>query len=183
MPLEKLEHYTIRSLDMEATRDFYRDICGLKVGPRPPLDFAGWWLYCGKIPVVHLVPLDNPIAIRGEVNVPSVGNGASPGSGAVDHVAFGATDVQAMKRHLEKKGVRYKERIQAGGFLHQIFLNDPNGVTVELNYHTAKLKKLTARGASMCSAIKTGAIKRGTAKKKAKAKANGRPSLKNKRAA
>jgi catechol 2,3-dioxygenase-like lactoylglutathione lyase family enzyme len=160
MPLEKLEHYTIRSLDMEATRDFYRDICGLKVGPRPPLEFAGWWLYCGKIPVVHLVPLDNPIAIRGEVNVPSVSNGANPGTGAVDHVAFGATDVQGMKRHLEKKGVQYKERIQAGGFLHQIFLNDPNGVTVELNYHTAKLKKLTAKGASMGSAIKKGGAKK-----------------------
>ncbi|MBM3537878.1 MAG: glyoxalase [Alphaproteobacteria bacterium] len=179
MPLEKLEHYTIRSLDMEATRDFYRDICGLKVGPRPPLDFAGYWLYCGKIPVVHLVPLDNPIAIRGEVNVPSVSNGAQPGTGAVDHVAFGATNVEGMKKHLEARKMPYKERIQAGGFLHQIFLNDPNGVTVELNYHTAKLKKLTARGASMGTAIK-----RGTKKKATVRKANGRrPSSKNRRAA
>lgn len=169
MPLEKLEHYTIRSLDMEATRDFYRDICGLKVGPRPPLDFAGYWLYCGKIPVVHLVPLDNPIAIRGEINVPDVNNGASPGTGAVDHVAFGATNVEGMKKHLKASNMPYKERIQAGGFLHQIFLNDPNGVTVELNYHTAKLKKLTARGASMGSAIK-----KGTKKKKTKTRASGR---------
>lgn len=164
MPLEKLEHYTVRSLDMEKTRDFYRDVCGLKVGPRPPLDFDGYWLYCGKIPVVHLVPLANPIAIRGEVNVPSVSNGAAPGSGAVDHIAFGAKDVEGMKRHLKARNVPFKERIQAGGFLHQLFLDDPNGVTVELNYHTAKLKKLTANGASMKSAIG-----RGTAKKKAKA--------------
>jgi catechol 2,3-dioxygenase-like lactoylglutathione lyase family enzyme len=160
MPLEKLEHYTVRSLDMEKTRDFYRDVCGLKVGPRPPLDFDGYWLYCGKIPVVHLVPLANPIAIRGEVNVPSVSNGATPGSGAVDHIAFGAKDVEGMKRHLKAKNVPFKERIQAGGFLHQIFLDDPNGVTVELNYHTPKLKKLTAGGASMASAIKRGAMKR-----------------------
>lgn len=159
MPLQKLEHYTIRSLDMEATRDFYRDICGLKVGPRPPLAFDGFWLYCGKTPVVHLVPLDNPIAIRGEVNVPPVSNGARPGSGAVDHLAFSAKDVEGMKRHLNKKGVPFKERIQAGGFLHQIFLDDPNGVTVELNYHTPKLKQLTRGGASMAAAIKTGARK------------------------
>jgi catechol 2,3-dioxygenase-like lactoylglutathione lyase family enzyme len=160
MPLEKLEHYTVRSLDMEATRDFYRDVCGLKVGPRPPLDFAGWWLYCGKTPVVHLVPLDNPIAIRGEVNVPDANSGAAPGSGAVDHLAFSATDVQGMKRHLKKKGVPFKERIQAGGFLHQIFLDDPNGVTVELNYHTPKLKQLTAKGASMSAALKRGTKKK-----------------------
>lgn len=159
MPLQKLEHYTIRSLDMEATRDFYRDVCGLEVGPRPPLDFHGYWLYCGKTPVVHLVPLDDPNAIRGEVNVPPARNGVQPGGGAVDHVAFGATDVEAMKRHLAKKGVPYKERIQAGGYLHQLFLDDPNGITVELNYHTPKLKQLTAHGASMAAAIKRSAVK------------------------
>jgi catechol 2,3-dioxygenase-like lactoylglutathione lyase family enzyme len=173
MPLEKLEHYTVRSLDMEKTRDFYRDVCGLKVGPRPPLDFDGYWLYCGKIPVVHLVPLDNPIAIRGEINVPDARNGAAPGSGAVDHIAFGATDVEGMKRSLKAKKVPFKERIQAGGFLHQLFLDDPNGVTVELNYHTPKLKQLTANGASMGAAIKRGATKK---------KANGRKTAARKRA-
>jgi catechol 2,3-dioxygenase-like lactoylglutathione lyase family enzyme len=171
MPLQKLEHYTIRSLDMEATRDFYRDICGLKVGPRPPLDFAGYWLYCDKIPVVHLVPLDNPIAIRGEVNVPPVSNGRQPGSGAVDHLAFSATDVEGMKRHLKAKGVAFKERIQAGGFLHQIFLDDPNGVTVELNYHTPKLNQLIRGGASVGSAIRKGAIKKGARQTKARKRA------------
>lgn len=169
MPLQKLEHYTIRSLDMEATRDFYRDVCGLKVGPRPPLAFDGYWLYCGKTPVVHLVPLDNPIAIRGEVNVPPVSNGRQPGGGAVDHVAFSAKDVVGMKRHLKKKGVPFKERIQAGGFLHQLFLDDPNGVTVELNYHTPKLKKLTRGGASMATAIKKGGNKRQTTRARARA--------------
>lgn len=168
MPLEKLEHYTIRSLDMEATRDFYRDVCGLRVGPRPPLSFHGYWHYCGKTPVVHLVPLDDPKAIRGEVNVPAVSNGAKPGSGAVDHVAFAATDVEAMKRRLRARKVPFKERIQAGGFLHQIFLDDPNGITVELNYHTPKLKQLTARGASLATAIGKGAARKGAAKSKAK---------------
>ena len=160
MPLEKLEHYTIRSLDMEATRDFYRDVCGLAVGPRPPLSFAGWWLYLGRTPVVHLVPLDDPTAIRGEVNVPPVAKGARPGGGAVDHVAFGASDVEGMKRHLKARRIKFKERIQAGGFLHQIFLDDPNGITVELNYHTPKLKKLTAGGTAMAAAIKTGTASR-----------------------
>lgn len=174
MPLQKLEHYTIRSLDMEATRDFYRDICGLTVGPRPPLAFDGYWLYCDKVPVVHLVPLDNPIAIRGEVNVPAVASGRRPGSGAVDHVAFGATDVAAMKKHLAKKGVKFKERIQAGGFLHQIFLDDPNGITVELNYHTPKLKKLTAGGATMAGAIGKGTKARKPASRATRARSAGR---------
>lgn len=167
MPLQKLEHYTIRSLDMAATCDFYRDVCGLKVGPRPPLPFAGAWLYLGQTPVVHLVPLDNPIAIRGEVNVPPASNGRRPGGGAIDHIAFSAKDVAGMKRHLTKKGVPFKERIQAGGVLHQLFLDDPNGVTVELNFHTPKLKRLTRGGASLAAATKPGPAKRKTARARA----------------
>ena len=38
------------------TRDFYRNILGLEVGFRPDLNFPGYWLYCGDVPVVHLVP-------------------------------------------------------------------------------------------------------------------------------
>ena len=32
MPLDLLEHFTIRCGDMEKTRDFYRDVLGLPVG-------------------------------------------------------------------------------------------------------------------------------------------------------
>ena len=78
MPLQLLEHYTIRSADMEATRDFYRKAIGLKVGKRPPLAFPGYWLYCGETPVVHLVPLGDPKAIRGRVKVPGTNCGATP---------------------------------------------------------------------------------------------------------
>src|SRR5215469_6617422 len=56
MPLNALHHVTVKTADLEATRDFYRDILGLEVGFRPDLDFPGYWLYCGDIPVVHLVP-------------------------------------------------------------------------------------------------------------------------------
>ena len=55
MPLNALHHVTVKTSDLEATRDFYRDILGLEVGFRPELDFPGYWLYCGEVPVVHLV--------------------------------------------------------------------------------------------------------------------------------
>jgi extradiol dioxygenase family protein len=56
MPLSALHHITVQTDDLEATRDFYRDVLGLKVGFRPDLDFPGYWLYCRDVPVVHLVP-------------------------------------------------------------------------------------------------------------------------------
>ena len=134
MPLQLLEHYTIRSLDMEATRDFYCRAIGLKVGKRPPLAFHGYWLYCGDTPVVHLVPLADPKAIRGAVNVPTATNGTKPGGGAVDHVAFRATNVAAMRRRLRSWNIPFLENAQPGGRLHQFFFDDPNGVTVEINF-------------------------------------------------
>jgi catechol 2,3-dioxygenase-like lactoylglutathione lyase family enzyme len=66
MPLTQLNHVTVRTNDLEGTRDFYSEVLGLKDGSRPPLAFPGYWLYCGEQAVVHLVP-------------PSAGIGAGPG--------------------------------------------------------------------------------------------------------
>ena len=41
MPVEMLEHYTIRCASLETTRDFYRDVLGLAVGDRPNFPFKG----------------------------------------------------------------------------------------------------------------------------------------------
>ena len=55
MGLHGLNHYTIRPVDLEATKDFYEKILGLELGYRPPLTFPGYWLYCGDNPTVHLI--------------------------------------------------------------------------------------------------------------------------------
>lgn len=60
MPLNALNHFTIRPVDLERTKDFYCDVLGLPIGYRPPLGFPGYWLYCGAIPTVHLIgPREN----------------------------------------------------------------------------------------------------------------------------
>jgi catechol 2,3-dioxygenase-like lactoylglutathione lyase family enzyme len=56
MPLTELNHVTVRTKEMERTRDFYVTVLGMTVGFRPDLGFPGYWLYVGKKPVVHLVP-------------------------------------------------------------------------------------------------------------------------------
>ena len=61
MPINALHHVTVKTDDLDTTRDFYREILGLEVGFRPELGFPGYWLYCGPIPVVHLVPRENAI--------------------------------------------------------------------------------------------------------------------------
>ena len=42
-----LNHYSIRTLNVEQTRRFYVDVLGLTVGPRPNFPFPGIWLYRG----------------------------------------------------------------------------------------------------------------------------------------
>jgi hypothetical protein len=43
-----------------------------------------------------------------------------------------------MKKRLESKGMPFDARQVPGGDLWQIFVNDPNGVMIELNYEAAR---------------------------------------------
>jgi catechol 2,3-dioxygenase-like lactoylglutathione lyase family enzyme len=54
MPLTKMEHFLVLTADLDATRDFYCRVLGMREGPRPPLGFPGYWLYLGDTPVIHI---------------------------------------------------------------------------------------------------------------------------------
>ena len=58
----------------------------------------------------------------------------------IDHVAFRATGLAEMLAHLDELGVAYKERQVDNQGLYQLFLFDPNGVKVELNFSAAEAK-------------------------------------------
>jgi catechol 2,3-dioxygenase-like lactoylglutathione lyase family enzyme len=126
MPLEGLNHYTIRPADLERTKDFYVDVLGLEVGYRPPLSFPGHWLYCGGQPTVHL------IGPRSDDGHPAERN---PGpTGLLDHIAFSCTGLAEMKQRLRRRGIKHEERVLPRDRQTQLFLFDPDGVAVELNY-------------------------------------------------
>ena len=101
---------------------------GLEKGPRPNFMFPGAWMYSEGRAVVHLVdisPTDEP---------------QKPDSGVVHHVAFVSQGFHGMKQRLQSKSVEFEAREVPGGDLWQIFIRDPNGVLIELNYETAKEK-------------------------------------------
>ncbi len=54
MPLLRIEHYLVLCDDVDHTRDFYRDVLGLRDGFRPDLGFPGYWLYAGDVPCIHI---------------------------------------------------------------------------------------------------------------------------------
>ncbi len=136
MPLTRLDHCAIRTGDLAATRDFFVDVLGLEDGDRPPFPFPGHWLYCAGTPVVHLIGL-NTDGSSGLVDYMGADRDtALTGTGAVDHLAFLAEDLEGMRARIEGQGVESREREVPDLALHQIFVVDPNGITVEINFRT-----------------------------------------------
>lgn len=138
MPINRLDHYSIRTADIEKTRRFYVEVVGLIDGPRPPFNFPGAWLYSGEQPVVHVIGID-PKDKSGLVEyMGDRYDETLSGTGTIDHVAFAADDLAEMLSRLKKHGVVYRERTVPDLNLHQVFLDDPNGVLIEINYMGAK---------------------------------------------
>ncbi len=130
MPLGSLQHFTIEPSDLERTKSFYVDVLGLEIGERPPLDFPGYWLYSGGIATVHLMGTRKPrdgIVVRGPEK-------KYEDTGRLDHIAFAATDVAAIRDRLTARNVSFREQVVPRTGDTQIFLYDPDGVGVELNF-------------------------------------------------
>lgn len=121
-----LDHFNIRTRDLGETVRFYEDILGLENGPRPKFAFPGAWLYSEGRAVVHLVDISPTDETQ------------KPDSGVVHHVAFASQGFAGMKQRLQARGVEFEAREVPGGDLWQIFVRDPNGVMIELNYESAK---------------------------------------------
>jgi len=133
MSLTRLDHFSVRTADVAGTRAFYEDVLGLRNGPRPNFPFPGAWLYAGEQPVVHVIGVDPRDSSGLSEYLGGRGDGAT-GSGAFDHIAFAASDLDGMRKHFTARGVAFNERDVPGLALHQIFLKDPNGLTIELNF-------------------------------------------------
>ena len=134
MPLDRIDHFSIRTLKLEETRTFYENAMGMEAGDRPPLSFPGYRLYLGDHAVIHLVGIDenNPESLNeylGEVNVTELSGG-----GAVDHLAFRASGSKDLIDRLKILNVPYRERMVEEMNLFQLFVEDPNNITLELNY-------------------------------------------------
>ena len=121
MAVDVLQHINLRSADVERSKDFYVGVIGLRVGARPPIASVGYWLYLGDQPVVHLV--------QRTADAP-----AGYGSGAIDHVAFHGIDFAAMRSRLSELGIPFREELIPRDGTRQLFVNDPDGVKIELNF-------------------------------------------------
>ena len=120
-----MNHFTVIAADEQKTLAFYVDLLGLAAGPRPDLGFPGAWLHAGGAQaVLHLV-FGRPLP--------------APRSGVIDHMAFSARDLRAVKRRFDASGTKYDLRQQVGSGTWQLFCFDPNGARVELDFDAGEV--------------------------------------------
>lgn len=133
MNVSHIEHYLVQTDNIEKTRDWYVEVLGLKEGPHPDFKFPVCWVYSGDVPLIHItLGGDNVSDNRKEY----VGQQSTDtfGSGAIDHIAFRAHGLLEMIDNLQARKVDFIERQAANGALYQLFVFDPNGIKIELNF-------------------------------------------------
>ena len=127
MELLDIQHVAIRTDDLEATNDFYTSVLGMTVADRPDFAFPGSWLQMGET-MIHV--------LAGSAGLDDDG-GFTRGSNAVDHLALGATGFDGFKKTILDRGMPWRENDIPEFGLWQLFVKDPNGITIELNFATA----------------------------------------------
>ena len=152
MPVTELNHFLLVAKDLEKTRKFYEDVLGMQIASeRPDFGFPGYWLKIGDEICVHLAS-QAPNRIRDQFLLKKHPKGTT-GSGSVDHIAFLAKDPHEVRGRIQKNKVEMHFRSFPDAKLFQIFLKDPDDVTIELNFLGEVIDEKEWRGKGSASAV------------------------------
>lgn len=144
MEIHKLAHYSIRTYDLDASRKFYQNIMGMREGYRPPFKFPGIWFYLGEdesdFGVVHIIGVDenDPNGLKEYLGDKT----DLEGTGTVDHIAFISTGLKKFHETLRAENWTWTDRTVPSLGLHQVFVTDPSGVVIEMNFPADEAKDI-----------------------------------------
>ena len=123
-----LDHRGIRTTKLEPTRHFYEDLIGLKSGHRPSaLATSGYWLYAGKKPIIHLIEGSDDSTDAAKNRREELTN-----AGGQTHLALTVEGARDIVDRLKKSSVPYWDRLFRNPIMYQVFVEDPNGLLIEL---------------------------------------------------
>ena len=127
MQVRGLNHINIVTADLDATVRFYDDLFGMKAKANPFTmpGFEGRWICDAADNAIVHVQVYNPDR-HGELKTGL--------NGALDHVALNCTGFADTQQRCTDLGIEFKVNDGRVANLRQIFVNDPNGVVLELNY-------------------------------------------------
>ncbi|NVD40236.1 glyoxalase [Ensifer sp. HO-A22] len=114
-----LDHVTIRTRDIQATRAFFETVFALDVGERPIAiqRIPGYWLYADDRPIVHIIG--------------SQGGGLDHAAEAIDHVGLRLEGYTVFRARLDSLGIAYSTMDLADIGERRLFLRAPGGPLLE----------------------------------------------------
>lgn len=127
MQVNGVNHINLVTGDLDATIEFYEGLLEMKaqVIPVAPAGFSGRWICDAQ---------GNPIIHVQAYNAERHGDLKTGLNGALDHVALTCVGFDATKARCEELGIEYRVNDRQFGDLRQVFVTDPNGISLELNY-------------------------------------------------
>lgn len=144
MPLSHIEHFLVATDDIDRTGEWYCRVLGMKEGPHPDFGFPVKWLYLGDRDIVHIGPSAKLAGDNQKKYLGRTSQDSGTGTGALDHIAFRATGLAQMMAHLNSQKIAFSERRASGQALYQLFMLDPNGIKIELNYDAREAEGIAA---------------------------------------
>lgn len=132
MIVETLDHINIRTSDLAGTVRFFVDV--LEMGHQPPPGMTdesrgSWLLDREQRAVIHVGTPD--AAYPSDADYPFV---SGPSQGALHHVAFRCTGFDALRARIDRLGYRFSESFFESIGLRQLFVEEGNGILLELNF-------------------------------------------------
>jgi catechol 2,3-dioxygenase-like lactoylglutathione lyase family enzyme len=125
MIVQSLDHVNIRVKDPAATIAFFNDVLGM---PSSPL--RDYWLTdAAGNAVVHVGSVDKPYPSDSWRPF-----AASNNSGVIHHVALSCSGYDAMLARLRERGLEHNTNDVPQMNFRQIFVAEPGGVLLELNF-------------------------------------------------
>jgi glyoxylase I family protein len=114
-----LDHVTIRTRDLEATRSFFLTVFDLEEGERPLAirHIPGHWLYAEGRPLVHIIG--------------SHGSGIDRSAEAIDHVGLRMEGYSDFRKKLDHLGIPYSTMDLADIQERRLFFHVPGGPLLE----------------------------------------------------
>lgn len=121
----QLDHVTLRTRDLVATREFFLTVFELEDRPRPRAirHIPGHWLYAGDNPIVHLI------------GTRAMGLNTAPE--AWDHVGFRLQNYDAFRARLQRLGIAFAPMDLPELRERRLFLNAPCGQLIEAVFRNA----------------------------------------------
>jgi catechol 2,3-dioxygenase-like lactoylglutathione lyase family enzyme len=129
MKVNALDHVNIITEDLDGSARFYAEMFDLdRRNAPPPLtpENAQWMYDDADRAIFHINSLDCPRAFERDV---------TPGpTGSIHHVALNCSGYDDVAARIESRGLAYQVNVIASVGLRQLFMADPNGVLLELNF-------------------------------------------------